>query len=247
MATRQSARGEPGSANGSVTIQCFHGIRRTGWREATVRRKKWREHELVGAYRTHQRATRKLTELHESPNGARRVAPTEEVGTQRIVGCPVGLAASTHEEIAGRLHRLHFPAPDFLQSAPETIAGHRGRLESGNDQPHARMAQCIVGPDQVDKRGPAAPTLCQAPPDVGCSRQPARPLEALFGRQARPCFDGRETVRRLRPFLRRRDRTSRPQRSAIRARKPCLAMRFLLRGRYVGIIRFTCPPMSPRK
>lgn len=45
-----------------------------------------------------------------------------------------------------------------------------------------------------------------------------------------------ETVKRFRPFLRRRDNTARPQRSAIRSRKPCLAIRRLFRGRYVGII-----------
>jgi hypothetical protein len=45
-----------------------------------------------------------------------------------------------------------------------------------------------------------------------------------------------ETVSRFRPFLRRRDKTARPQRSAMRKRNPCLAIRRLFRGRYVGII-----------
>jgi hypothetical protein len=52
------------------------------------------------------------------------------------------------------------------------------------------------------------------------------------------------TVRRFRPFLRRRDSTARPQRVAIRARKPCLLRRRLLRGRYDGFICYW-PPNEP--
>jgi hypothetical protein len=44
-------------------------------------------------------------------------------------------------------------------------------------------------------------------------------------------FEGNRTVNRFRPFLRRRLSTSRPQRSAMRVRNPCVLMRRLLRGR----------------
>ena len=77
----------------------------------------------------------------------------------------------------------------------------------------------------------AAPAMGQATANVG------RAYEAMGSRQARrtrqepPCFDGIETVSCFRPFLRRRDSTARPQRVAIRARKPCLLIRRLLRGR----------------
>src|SRR3989449_8552025 len=66
------------------------------------------------------------------------------------------------------------------------------------------------------------------------------------------CLDGRRTVRRLRPFFRRRDRTARPHTSFIRARNPCLLMRRRLRGRYVGPIHYlsrggeTTTPPPPR-
>jgi hypothetical protein len=43
-------------------------------------------------------------------------------------------------------------------------------------------------------------------------------------------------VSRFRPFFRRRERTARPQRVAMRARNPCLLIRRLLRGRYDGFI-----------
>jgi hypothetical protein len=54
-------------------------------------------------------------------------------------------------------------------------------------------------------------------------------------RQAEAYFDGSFTVRDLRPFFRRRFRTSRPHRVDIRARNPCFRMRRLLRGLYVGL------------
>jgi hypothetical protein len=63
-----------------------------------------------------------------------------------------------------------------------------------------------------------------------------RPRQAGHRRQEPPCFDGRETVSRLRPFLRRRESTARPQRVAIRARNPCLLILRLFRGRYDGFI-----------
>lgn len=45
-----------------------------------------------------------------------------------------------------------------------------------------------------------------------------------------------DTMRRARPFLRRRERVARPPRVFIRARNPCLLTRFRLRGLYVGFI-----------
>jgi hypothetical protein len=48
-------------------------------------------------------------------------------------------------------------------------------------------------------------------------------------------LEGNWTVSRLRPFFRRRLRTSRPHLVAIRNLKPCVRIRRLLRGRYVGL------------
>jgi len=83
---------------------------------------------------------------------------------------------------------------------------------------------------------PATPTLGKAAANVGRAREPVGPRQARRRRQEPPCFEGSETVSRLRPFLRRRDSTARPQREAMRARNPCLLMRRLLRGRYDGFI-----------
>ena len=52
---------------------------------------------------------------------------------------------------------------------------------------------------------------------------------------------GSWTVSRLRPFLRRRLRTARPQRVAMRVRNPCFRIRRVFRGRYVGL-----PIQTPR-
>ena len=87
----------------------------------------------------------------------------------------------------------------------------------------------------------AAPSLAEAPSNVGRAREPVGSRDARRGRQEPPCFDGSETVSCLRPFFRRRERTARPQRVAMRARNPCLLIRRLLRGRYDGFIRAFLP------
>lgn len=83
---------------------------------------------------------------------------------------------------------------------------------------------------------PPPPPGGEAPANVSGPPEPSGPGETLRRRQALPCLDGSDTVRRLRPFFRRRDNTARPQRVAMRARNPCLAIRRLLRGRYDGFI-----------
>ena len=77
----------------------------------------------------------------------------------------------------------------------------------------------------------ATPALREAAANVGGAREPMGSRKARRRRQEPPCFDGSDTVSRFRPFLRRRESTARPHRVAIRARKPCLLMRRLLRGR----------------
>jgi hypothetical protein len=89
---------------------------------------------------------------------------------------------------------------------------------------------------------PPAPALLKSSPDIGGRNEPVRARVALPPRQDPPCLFGIRTVRTFRPFFRRRDSTARPHRVDIRARKPWVLIRRLLRGRYVGCIT---PPMSP--
>ena len=107
----------------------------------------------------------------------------------------------------------------------------------GTISPIPRMARRVVGPDHIQVLEAATPAVVRQRriSDARASRR-ARGRRA-DGRQEPPCFDGSETVSRLRPFLRRRESTARPQRVAMRARNPCLLMRRLLRGRYDGFIR----------
>jgi hypothetical protein len=83
----------------------------------------------------------------------------------------------------------------------------------------------------------AAPAMGKAAANVRRARETMSSRQTRRTRQDPPCFDGSETVSRFRPFLRRRDKTARPQRVAMRARNPCLLIRRLLRGRYDGFIR----------
>jgi hypothetical protein len=98
------------------------------------------------------------------------------------------------------------------------------------------VARCVVCPNHVQVPKATAPTFQQAAADVGRAREPVGSREARRWRQEPPCFDGKEIASRLRPFLRRRESTARPQRVAIRARNPCLLIRRLFRGRYDGFI-----------
>ena len=93
---------------------------------------------------------------------------------------------------------------------------------------------------------PAAPAMGEATANIGRAYESMGSRQARRSRQEPPCFEGIETVSCLRPFFRRRDRTARPQRVAIRARKPCLLIRRRFRGLYDGFMRPLYPPVSPR-
>jgi hypothetical protein len=98
------------------------------------------------------------------------------------------------------------------------------------------MARVITYPEYVEV-GPAGTTSGhEYAANLSGVTQSARARKALVADQMRACFEPRETVSRFRPFFRRRDSTARPQRSDMRNRNPCLAIRRLFRGRYVGII-----------
>src|SRR3954451_3624757 len=95
----------------------------------------------------------------------------------------------------------------------------------------------IVHPDQVQMLETAAPAMSEAAANIRRAREPNGSRVARRWRQEPPCFDGNETVRRLRPFLRRREREGTPPPGAHPARNPCLVIRRLFRGRYDGFIR----------
>lgn len=179
-------------------------------------------------------------------SGFRRKIPRRPAGqlcSQIRERGSVGSGPRPYHQIPVRLPFPQIQPPYFLEPPPQTIAGHRGGLKPGNDQSHPGVARCVAGPDHLQRPAPASATRQQAVADISGTRQAKSPRESPLSRQRLPCLDGMETVSRFRPFLRRRDSTARPQRVAMRERKPCLFMRFLLRGRYVGFI-LVVPPMS---
>ena len=161
---------------------------------------------------------------HERAPGTQFVTECIESGCVRFSPC-----ADYYIPCRQRFHQL--PAPHFLEAPAQTIAGHPGGLELWNDESHPRMARWIFCPHHVEMAEPPPSSRSQHSRELGHAREPTRAQPALVCRQRPPCFEGTLIVKRLRPFLRRRDSTSRPQRSAMRARKPCRLSRLRLRGR----------------
>ena len=186
---------------------------------------------------SHRAAGKQHERRHASPVWEQPVAPGEQLRPEFLEARVVRLAPRPDQQISGGLLNLDVSAPDLPQAPAKTISGHGGRLKFRDDQSHPRLARLIVDPDHVQVLEATAPAMGQAAANVGRAREPAGSRQARRWRQEPPCFEGNETVRRLRPFFRLRDRTARPQRVAIRARNPCLLMRRLFRGRYDGFIR----------
>jgi hypothetical protein len=157
--------------------------------------------------------------------------PKPHLALERLEPGAVGFPASAHHEITGGELRLEVPPPNFLELPSQTITGHRTGLKLGNNQSDPRVTRCVVQPDHVEVLGSLPASFGETATKVRCSSESSDSREPLTRRQRPPCFEGMRTVRRFRPFLRRRDSTARPQRVAIRARKPCLLRRRLLRGR----------------
>lgn len=122
------------------------------------------------------------------------------------------------------------PAGVLAKPAAQSIPRHRRVAVAGNDHPDPGMTADVGLPGHVQPRGTAAPARPEHRLEITPARKTPAPREPL-GRQAPPCFEGSRTASRLRPFLRRRFSTSRPQRVFARARNPCFEMRRLFRGR----------------
>jgi len=239
MTADQPPHGQPGTPDCPVPRDRLERVLRAGWREATARRQGRGDDELVTPDHAGQQVTGQQPELlhGDSPGAQDGFAPHPELGTQGIEVGGVGLPPGPNHQIPGGLPLLDLLPPDLPQPPAQTIAGHRGGLELGDDQSHPWLARLVVHPDYIQVLGAAAAAMRQAAANVGRAREPMSPRQARRRRQEPPCFDGSDTVSRLRPFFRRRERTARPQRVAMRARNPCLVIRRLFRGRYDGFIR----------
>jgi len=101
------------------------------------------------------------------------------------------------------------------------------------------MIGVIGAPNEIQPGSATAKTQLEHRLEIRRAAEAPAPREP-FRLQAPPCLEGSLMARRLRPFFRRRLMISRPQRVAIRARKPCRLLRRRLCGRYVGLISLPC-------
>ena len=209
----------------------FERVVGAGRMKTAARRQRPGERDLISADKSGQQAAGPLRgRPHRSPGPQHHAAPGEQLAPELVEARGVGFAPRPDHQVPRGLMGLQLEPPELLEPPAETIAGHRGRLKSGDDQPHPRMARHVVGPDHVEMLEPATPAPGEAAANVGRAGEPASSRQARRRRQEPPCFEGRETTSCLRPFLRRRESTARPHRVAIRARNPCLLIRRLLRG-----------------
>ena len=134
-------------------------------------------------------------------------------------------------QCAGQFRKL--TAQRLTHSPAQPVAPH-GRSESLRDWHHdPRCLRCTRQCEHDDRRryrlGPAR-TYAR---DIA---SPAESVPAVHGLKTATSGDAGQTVRRLRPFRRRRRRIARPLRVAMRARKPCRRLRRRTLGWYVRFI-----------
>ena len=139
--------------------------------------------------------------------------------------------------------REDLAAADFPDPAPEPVAPDGRVTIARHDHRESRTADRGRPGEQIQVIRSAALPLCHDCAKFSSARQAGR-LGQPFRCHPPWCLDPVRTVRLLRPFLRRRLSVSRPHRVAMRARNPCLLIRFLFRGRYVG---FTSLPLAKRQ
>jgi hypothetical protein len=104
-----------------------------------------------------------------------------------------------------------------------------------SEQPHP-PADGATEKQRLEPRDPQfASAFLSAVPAPGQLFSSAADCEESRGSYTPAYLEGNWTASRLRPFFRRRLRTSRPHLVAMRNLKPCVRIRRLLRGRYVGL------------
>jgi hypothetical protein len=142
-------------------------------------------------------------------------------------GCSGSRLQMRHQVDPGKLTPSR-PAPiDLLDPAPQPVANHGvADLTAGGD-PDPRMTERIRAKIKGYQRSLAPATGPVAPQVICPPLQPFLRWQPLAGG---PCRAAHQTLRRARPFLRRRDKTARPWRVRIRTRKPWVRLRRRLFG-----------------
>jgi len=124
--------------------------------------------------------------------------------------------------------RAQSPASDVSLRCARQRSAHDGARRP-------RCARCPSSPSRSGVRGRVrAAGVRSRGPAQGLALASVAALAGARIRQAPAYFDGSLTVRRRRPFLRRRLKTSRPHFVDILVLNPCFRIRRLFLGRYVG-------------
>jgi len=138
------------------------------------------------------------------------------------------------DEVQGRQVAASAPSPIYLSDPSlQPLADHGATDLAGGRDPEARVLE-LIGNEVQGGQEPVLPASRPvAPLVIRPAPQGVLPGEAL----SRPSAGGRpllavwpQTLRRLRPFLRRRDSTARPWLVRMRKRKPCFFLRLRLLG-----------------
>ena len=164
-----------------------------------------------------------------------QVRPLLQIARQLGITRAVRRRPGANEQIDRGEGGEHLTAGVLPEATAQPIAGHRRVAESRGNNTESWVTTVVGTPENLEAGGTSTGAAGHHCLKVGRARETPVPREAL-GRQAAPCLEGILTVNCRRPFLRRRLRTARPHRVFIRARKPCLRMRRLFRGWYVGCI-----------
>src|ERR1700674_3423352 len=158
--------------------------------------------------------------------------------------CP--LAQQVHQKSTGtpRAWRAQRGLLAQLRAIVEAAQAHVGVVWFGSDRrcfAHVSEQLPLLADEVTGKQRPEHRDTRFASASLHVVPAPGRLLSSAAGcgesrgSYAAADLEGNWTVSRLRPFFRRRLRTSRPHLVAIRNLKPCVRMRRLLRGRYVGL------------
>jgi hypothetical protein len=230
MTARNALYREPRSAPGSVSLDRFNRIGRARWIVAACCRQERPNEELVSPDHTEQYESHHL----------RREPPVTNLSTS---------SRSPARNPANE--RSYAPARAQITMSIARLVGRTSTRTSSRSRLFNRFRSTALCPNRgtmiptrVDEKGEGltraiSALVVRVLPSfrIRCSswRRVIRAAPGYLKDHAAAYFDGSFTTRRLRPFFRRRLRTSRPHRVSIRARNPCVRMRRLFRGRYVGL------------
>src|SRR5437660_6150362 len=99
------------------------------------------------------------------------ISEATKLVAQHCKGGGVGVAFRAHDEIDRGQRRERVASENLPYTAPQTIAGHRGELEAGDDDARPRVARSIGAPGDIEVRSTQPAPLIPAGGEVRAARQ----------------------------------------------------------------------------